>query len=122
MGLMELTKAMNARFSDRTEVHRRAQATLGKLLAAVLGHAEHHSSMPICTVAMFPEWMPGSYAVLFSKPLPEVREIAFETVIPHTRRSHTHTLSLLTLVCRTVFLSDECVGHMGSWPMVDGRV
>ncbi|CAB9511338.1 expressed unknown protein [Seminavis robusta] len=47
--LMDLAKAMNARFSDRTEIHQRAQKTLSEL---------------------FPSWMPPSYAELFSKPFP----------------------------------------------------
>jgi hypothetical protein len=48
-GLMELTAAMNARYSDRTEVHRLAQEVLRRL---------------------FPSWMPGAYARLFSEPFP----------------------------------------------------
>lgn len=48
-GLMELTAAMNARYSDRLVVQRLSQTIL---------------------VSLFPSWMPGSYAVLFSKPFP----------------------------------------------------
>lgn len=48
-GLMDLVKAMNARFSDRAEIQRRSQKTLSLL---------------------FPSWMPPSYSVLFSKPFP----------------------------------------------------
>ena len=51
-GLMELTAAMNARYSDRAEIQTIAQKTLN---------------------SMFPSWLPGQYAILFSKPFPEVR-------------------------------------------------
>lgn len=49
-GLMELTAAMNARFSDRTEVQKTAQNILRSL---------------------FPSWLPRQYAFLFSGPFPE---------------------------------------------------
>lgn len=49
-GLMELTAAMNARYSDRTEIQTIAQRTLRSL---------------------FPSWLPGQFAILFSKPFPE---------------------------------------------------
>lgn len=48
-GIMELVKAMNARYSDRTEIQKRSQKTLSLL---------------------FPGWMPPNYAILFSKPFP----------------------------------------------------
>mmetsp|Transcript_1144 Transcript_1144/g.2700 ORF Transcript_1144/g.2700 Transcript_1144/m.2700 type:complete len:381 (-) Transcript_1144:871-2013(-) len=49
-GLMELTVAMNARYSDRREIHKIAQRTLQSL---------------------FPSWLPGSFAILFARPFPE---------------------------------------------------
>jgi len=49
-GLMELSGALNARFSDRTEVQKVAQDVLRSL---------------------FPSWLPGQYALLFSGPFPE---------------------------------------------------
>jgi hypothetical protein len=50
MGLMELTAAMNARFSDRRQVQLIAQDVLRSL---------------------FPSWMPPQYKILFSKPFPQ---------------------------------------------------
>lgn len=52
--IIDLTAKLNARYSDRKEIQRRAQNTLND---------------------MFPEWLPGSYAVLFSRPLPKVTRI-----------------------------------------------
>ncbi|KAL3931082.1 MAG: hypothetical protein SGBAC_011471 [Bacillariaceae sp.] len=49
-GLMELAAAMNARFSDRSEVQKTAQNILRSL---------------------FPSWLPGQYSILFSGPFPE---------------------------------------------------
>ena len=49
-GLMELAGAMNSRYSDRTKVSTISQDILRSL---------------------FPSWLPGSYAILFSKPFPE---------------------------------------------------
>lgn len=49
-GLMELTNALNARFSNRAEVQKTAQNVLQSL---------------------FPSWLPGQYAILFSGPFPE---------------------------------------------------
>lgn len=65
MGLMELTAAMNARYSDRSQVHRIAQDVL---------------------ISLFPSWMPGSYSVLFSKPFPEFssRMNAWATMVAGT--------------------------------------
>lgn len=51
MGLIELTAAMNARYSDRRQVQTIAQDVLRSL---------------------FPSWMPPQYKILFSKPFPEV--------------------------------------------------
>ena len=48
-GLMELTAALNARYSDRRQVQAIAQDVLRSL---------------------FPSWLPGQYAILFSKPFP----------------------------------------------------
>jgi len=48
-GLMELTAALNARYSDRRQVQAIAQDVLRSL---------------------FPSWLPGQYAVLFAKPFP----------------------------------------------------
>jgi len=48
-GLMELTAALNARYSNRQEVQHVAQNVLRSL---------------------FPSWLPGQYAVLFSRPFP----------------------------------------------------
>lgn len=48
-GLMELTAALNARFSDRDEVRKRAKNTL---------------------VSIFPSWLPKWFAILFAKPFP----------------------------------------------------
>eukprot|EP00977_Amphora_coffeiformis_P016203 scaffold4947_cov160-Amphora_coffeaeformis.AAC.3 len=49
-GIVELAARMNREFAhNRTEIHVRAQTVLRNL---------------------FPSWMPGSYAVLFSKPFP----------------------------------------------------
>ena len=50
-GLMELTTALNARYQDRTQVQTIAQNTLRSL---------------------FPSWLPGQFAILFSKPFPKV--------------------------------------------------
>ncbi|KAG7350409.1 protein of unknown function DUF4033 containing protein [Nitzschia inconspicua] len=50
LGLIELTQAMNARYSNRTEVQQIAQSTL---------------------FSLFPSWLPGQFATLFSKPYPE---------------------------------------------------
>ena len=55
-GIIEITTELNKRFSSRTEIQQRAQATLKSL---------------------FPSWLPGSYAVLFSKPFPEVSRWTF---------------------------------------------
>jgi hypothetical protein len=49
--IIDLTSKLNAEHSDRAEIQRRAQKTL---------------------TDMFPSWLPSSYAVLFSKPLPKV--------------------------------------------------
>jgi len=49
-GILELIIAMNARFSKREEIQKMAQNTLRDL---------------------FPKWLPGQYAILFSKPFPE---------------------------------------------------
>lgn len=49
-GLMELSAAMNARYSDRNEIQKIAQQTLRSL---------------------FPSWLPGNFAILFAKPFPE---------------------------------------------------
>lgn len=49
-GLMELTSALNARFSDKEKVRNVAQEVLRSL---------------------FPSWLPGSFGVLFAKPFPE---------------------------------------------------
>jgi len=49
-GIMELTAALNARYSDRRKVQRISQEILSSL---------------------FPSWLPGSYAILFSKPFPK---------------------------------------------------
>jgi hypothetical protein len=49
--IIDLTSKLNARYSDREEIRRRAQKTLSDL---------------------FPSWLPGSYAILFSKPFPRV--------------------------------------------------
>lgn len=49
-GLMELTSAMNARYSDRTQVQKISQDVLR---------------------ALFPSWLPGQYSILFSRPFPE---------------------------------------------------
>lgn len=48
-GILELVTAMNARFSNREEIQRISQDTLRDL---------------------FPKWLPGQYAFLFSKPFP----------------------------------------------------
>mmetsp|Transcript_29148 Transcript_29148/g.84735 ORF Transcript_29148/g.84735 Transcript_29148/m.84735 type:complete len:348 (+) Transcript_29148:56-1099(+) len=48
-GLMELTAALNARYSDRGQVQAIAQDVLRSL---------------------FPSWLPGQYAILFSRPFP----------------------------------------------------
>ena len=48
-GLMELAAALNARYSDRRQVQAIAQDVLRSL---------------------FPSWLPGQYAILFSKPFP----------------------------------------------------
>jgi len=86
MGLMELTAAMNARYSDRSQVHRIAQDVL---------------------ISLFPSWMPGSYSVLFSKPFPEVRRI-FEQITPPSSPSHTNNYYIL--VPNTKFSS-----RMNAW-------
>jgi len=52
-GIIEVAFDLNRRYSDRVEIQRRAQETLR---------------------ALFPSWLPGSYAKLFSKPFPEVRD------------------------------------------------
>jgi hypothetical protein len=49
-GLMELSRALVSRFSDRTQVQKIAQDVLRSL---------------------FPSWLPGQYAVLFSRPFPK---------------------------------------------------
>lgn len=48
--IIELSAAMNARFSDRREIQKRAQQTLRDL---------------------FPTWLPKQYAILFSRPFPQ---------------------------------------------------
>lgn len=53
-GLMELTSALNARYSNRKEVQQIAQNVLRSL---------------------FPSWLPGQYAILFSKPFPAVSQV-----------------------------------------------
>jgi hypothetical protein len=53
MGIIDLAAAMNRRFSQG-KIHSAAQQVLREL---------------------FPSWMPGSYAVLFSKPFPAVRQL-----------------------------------------------
>mmetsp|Transcript_23565 Transcript_23565/g.54815 ORF Transcript_23565/g.54815 Transcript_23565/m.54815 type:complete len:200 (+) Transcript_23565:50-649(+) len=95
-GLMELAAALNARYSNREEVQKRAQAVL---------------------CALFPSWMPGSYAKLFSKPFPEVCSLPwllllllFYIVLGFSLRSE------------VVLLPDECMGNVGGWNMVDGRM
>ena len=50
-GILEITSELNKKYSDRTEIQKRAQETLR---------------------SFFPSWLPGSYAVLFSKPFPAV--------------------------------------------------
>ena len=54
-GLMELTAALNARYSDRLQVQAIAQDVLRSL---------------------FPSWLPGAYAVLFSKPFPALSSVS----------------------------------------------
>lgn len=54
--IIDLTAKLNARYSDRKEIQRRAQNTLKD---------------------MFPSWLPSSYALLFSKPYPKVRTRLF---------------------------------------------
>ncbi|VEU36959.1 unnamed protein product [Pseudo-nitzschia multistriata] len=49
-GLIELTAALNARYSDREEIQTIAQKTLRSL---------------------FPSWLPGQFAILFARPFPE---------------------------------------------------
>jgi hypothetical protein len=49
-GLMELSRALVSRYSDQAEVQKIAQDVLRSL---------------------FPSWLPGQYAVLFSRPFPE---------------------------------------------------
>jgi hypothetical protein len=51
-GIVEIAAILNKRVSDRTEIQRRAQETLR---------------------ALFPSWLPGQYAILFSRPFPAVR-------------------------------------------------
>jgi len=49
-GIIETTQFLNKQSSDRDTIHTKAQATLQSL---------------------FPSWLPGAYAALFSKPFPE---------------------------------------------------
>lgn len=48
-GLIELIRRLNAKYADKRETQRRAQNILRSL---------------------FPSWLPGAFAVMFSKPLP----------------------------------------------------
>jgi len=48
-GLMELTSALNARYSDRLEVRRAAREIL---------------------ISLFPSWLPALFPILFAKPFP----------------------------------------------------
>ena len=49
-GIMELTQALNARYSDRNQVQKIAQNVL---------------------VSLFPSWLPPQFAILFGRPFPE---------------------------------------------------
>lgn len=49
-GIMELTAALNAKHSDRSEVRRASQEVLRSL---------------------FPSWLPGRFAVMFARPFPQ---------------------------------------------------
>lgn len=61
-GLMELTAALNARYSDRKQVHAIAQNVLR---------------------CLFPSWLPGAFTWMFAKPFPEfsARMNAWATMI-----------------------------------------
>ena len=50
-GIVEIAGALHQKYADRREIQQRAQETLRSL---------------------FPSWLPGQYAILFSKPFPEV--------------------------------------------------
>ena len=52
-GIIEIASALNRNFQDRNDIQKRAQATLQSI---------------------FPSWLPGAYAQLFSKPFPAVRK------------------------------------------------
>jgi hypothetical protein len=64
-GLIELTTALNARFSDKVQVRNIAQDILRSL---------------------FPSWLPGSFGVMFAKPFPEFssRMNAYATYVAGT--------------------------------------
>lgn len=83
MGLMELTAAMNARFSDRRQVQTIAQDVLSKCEWKKDKRREVHLTVALCHVflgSLFPSWMPPQYKILFSKPFPQVRNTPVKVV------------------------------------------
>lgn len=82
MGLIELTQAMNARYSNRTEVQLIAQSTLCKIEMRMnftfvwMFWSPYSFAISSSSVSLFPSWLPGQFAILFSRPFPKVRWIA----------------------------------------------
>jgi len=75
-GLMELTTAMNSRFSDKREVQLISQSVLGMPMK---GYSRSKNPrfrflmlelLCILSVSLFPSWLPPRFAVMFSKPFP----------------------------------------------------
>lgn len=81
LGLIELTQAMNARYSNRTEIQKIAQSTLCKSMlrnytnSSCTSFSDHVSFHFV--VSLFPSWLPGQFAILFAKPFPEVNPVQF---------------------------------------------
>lgn len=79
-GILDLVKAMNARFSNRQEIQKRSQKTLSKYLHTMVDHGRMHlegwinlfllTHLNLNLGNLFPSWMPPWYTILFSKPFP----------------------------------------------------
>lgn len=96
-GIMDIAECMTRSFPPQ-ESQIRAQRTLRSL---------------------FPSWMPGSFAVMFSKPFPEVRLLCFGIL---TLLYAVHIWLIRRIRAIAVFGTAERVGHYGRWDLADGRM
>jgi hypothetical protein len=98
--ITDLAGAMNARFTNRLEIQRRAHAVLR---------------------ALFPSWLPRSYAVLFSKPFPAVSASCLQPITIQSRTNQKFSCFFNTIQT-AVFVSNERLGDKNYGNLAHGRI